>query len=185
MTDGKEQVTFLTLPGIYGSGPEHWQTRWEASHPRFRRVEQDDWEHPQARDWVANIVAAVEATPAPIVFVAHSLGCHAVARASNEPVVAERVTAALLVAPADLDDERNADYDMGSFRPMVLQRLPFRSLVVASTNDPTCDPGRAEAFAAAWGSRLVLAGALGHINSDSGLGDWPDGKRLLHEVIAG
>ncbi|MDP8904456.1 MAG: alpha/beta hydrolase [Chloroflexota bacterium] len=128
MTRDQRQITFLTLPGIYSSGPEHWQTRWEASDPRFRRVQQDDWEHPRPRAWVANIVAAVEATPPPIVFVAHSLGCHAVARASNEPVVAQRVAAALLVAPPDLDDERNSAYDMADFLPMVARRLPFQSL---------------------------------------------------------
>ena len=35
----------LTLPGWQGSGPEHWQSRWEALHG-FIRVEQHDWMRP-------------------------------------------------------------------------------------------------------------------------------------------
>ena len=178
-----DDPSFLVLPGIYSSGPDHWQTRWEQADPRFRRVEQDDWDHPRWQDWVARIVDAVDETPDPIVFVAHSLGCHAVARASTQPAVA-RVAAALLVAPPDLDDERNAAFDLAGVLPMLLEPLPFPSLVVGSSDDPTCSLDRAAHFATAWGSELVVAGALGHINSESGLGGWPGGRRLLAQLLA-
>ena len=41
---------------------------------------------------------------------------------------------------------------------------------------------RAEAFARGWGSRLVTIGAAGHINTDAGYGEWPEGRRLLDEL---
>jgi hypothetical protein len=36
-----------------------------------------------------------------------------------------------------------------------------------------------------WGSRFVDAGPAGHINGDSGVGDWPEGKRLLRLLLEG
>ncbi|MGD7478422.1 alpha/beta hydrolase, partial [Ralstonia pseudosolanacearum] len=39
-------VAMLTVPGLYGSGPGHWQSRWEERFPDWRRVEQDDWSTP-------------------------------------------------------------------------------------------------------------------------------------------
>jgi uncharacterized protein len=182
MDSERGAVSFLILPGIYSSGPDHWQTRWEALDERFRRVGQQDWDHPRWQDWVATIVGAVEEATEPVVLVAHSLGCHAVARFSREPA-ARRVGAALLVAPPDFDDQRNASFDLSGFQPMVLEPLRFPSLVVASTDDPTCAPGRASALAAAWGSDFVLIGARGHINSESQLGDWPEGQRLLRGLL--
>ena len=33
-----------------------------------------------------------------------------------------------------------------------------------------------------WGSQVVMAGPRGHLNSESGLGDWPEGRQLLEEL---
>jgi uncharacterized protein len=175
--------TFLVLPGIYSSGPEHWQTRWEQLDARFRRVQQDDWDHPRPQAWVARIVDAVESAEGGVVFVAHSLGCHAVAYAAREQAVRDRVVAAFLVAPPDLYDPRNDHMDLAGFRPPVLDELPFPSTLVASTDDQTCRLEHARELAAAWGSELVVAGALGHINSDSSLGDWPVGREILDRLL--
>ena len=35
----------LLLPGWQGSGPDHWQSRWEQLHGHLR-VEQHDWQRP-------------------------------------------------------------------------------------------------------------------------------------------
>jgi predicted alpha/beta hydrolase family esterase len=39
-------------------------------------------------------------------------------------------------------------------------------------------------FAEAWGAEYHVIGAKGHINADSGLGDWPEGQAWLDELIA-
>lgn len=45
----------LILPGLGSSGPEHWQSLWEASNPAFRRVVQRDWDYPDLEDWVETL----------------------------------------------------------------------------------------------------------------------------------
>ncbi|MBP0453185.1 serine hydrolase family protein [Kitasatospora sp. RG8] len=177
-----DRVTYLVLPGYESSGPEHWQTRWEEADPAaFRRVQQEDWDHPEPKAWVAAVDAAVAAAAAdgPVVLVAHSLGCATVARWVAS-VPAERtavVRGALLVAPADID---NADVpELFGFRPVAREPFPFPAVVVNSPDDPWVTPERGRGFAEAWGAQYVETGPHGHLNSASGLGDWPEGRKLL------
>jgi hypothetical protein len=170
----------LIVPGLFNSGPDHWQSVWERHHPEYRRVAQRDWEHPHRADWVATLDEAVGAAPTPVVLVAHSLGCVAVAHWAARQ--RHRVAGALLVAPPDVEAAA-APRVVRDFAPIPLAPLPFRSIVVASTDDPYAGFTRAEAWAAAWGSRFVSAGAAGHINSDAGYGPWPAGERLLAELL--
>ena len=62
--------------------------------------------------------------------------------------------------------------------------LPYRSIVVASTDDPYCPSRRAGAYARAWGSEFVRLPDAGHINVASGHGEWPLGLALLHSLMA-
>ena len=62
--------------------------------------------------------------------------------------------------------------------------LPFPATVVASEDDPYVTLPRARSFAAAWGATFVDAGPKGHLNADSGLGDWPEGRRHLETLLA-
>jgi predicted alpha/beta hydrolase family esterase len=72
-------VATLILPGLYDSGPDHWQSVWERADPTCRRVVQADWATPRCADWVATLDAAVAAADAPVVLVAHSSSCLTVA----------------------------------------------------------------------------------------------------------
>jgi predicted alpha/beta hydrolase family esterase len=178
-------ATVLVIPGWQNSGPRHWQTIWEQQNPIFLRVEQRDWEFPDRELWLQRISEEVRQAPAPIVLVAHSLGCVAVAHWSQVALgEVGKIKGALLVAPADLDS-KDAPGQTKDFAPVPQKLLPFPSIVVASSNDPFCSMGRAEALARNWGSRLVDIGPAGHINGDSGLGDWPEGKRLLQHLVEG
>ena len=180
--------TVLVLPGWQGSGPGHWQSLWEAQHG-YLRVEQHDWMRPLRGDWVARLEEVVlEHAPlaggdgAPgIVLVAHSLGCLLVAAWAAHSRNASRVCGALLVAPGDPEREELRGV-LSSWAPVVRQALPFRSLLLASRNDPYCSFARAAEFAAGWGSELHDQGACGHINADSGLGLWPAGHALLQHL---
>ncbi|UOQ55055.1 RBBP9/YdeN family alpha/beta hydrolase [Hymenobacter cellulosivorans] len=172
----------LTVPGLGSSGPEHWQSLWEHLYG-YQRVEQREWDAPRRPDWVATLAQAVQAAPGPVVLVGHSLACSTIAYWAWQHA-ASKVHGALLVAPADTEQ---ADFpaEAVDFAPMPLRELPFPSIVVASTNDEYVTLARATEFARAWGSRLVNAGALGHLNSTSGLGQWPAGHALLQELVAG
>ena len=174
-------ATVLVLPGYAGSGPEHWQTLWERRHG-YVRVEQDDWERPELAAWKRRLHEAIEQAATPVVLVAHSLGCALVAHVAGD-AVAGRIAGALLVAPPDVDEIRHLMPEIEDFAPVPLAPLPFPSLVVASTDDPYAEPERARAFAAAWGARLVELQAAGHINAESDLGEWPEGHRLLEELL--
>lgn len=165
--------TILIVPGLRGSGPEHWQTWWEAREPRSMRVEQDDWRTPGLPRWSARVGEAIDRAEGPVWLVAHSFGClasvHAAARRPG------RVAGALWVAPASPDK-----FGVGPDLPG--ERLPYPSFLVASLDDPWMSFERAMDWSARWGSRLVSLGRAGHINVDSGFGPWPQGPKLLEEL---
>ena len=54
--------------------------------------------------------------------------------------------------------------------------------LVAADNDPYCDAARSRQMAQDWGAAYTAVGPLGHVNAESGLGDWPEGRRWLQEL---
>ncbi|WBO21355.1 RBBP9/YdeN family alpha/beta hydrolase [Sphingomonas abietis] len=174
----------LTLPGWHGSGEDHWQTHWEAALPYAERVGQDDWDSPHYRDWAPRLSEAVAGRGRPVILIAHSLGTSLVTRWAIETGGAG-VAGALLVATTDRDRWESDPAEPQGFAPMLLAPLPFPSIVVASSDDPRCTIERSRAFADAWGSRFIDAGALGHIGSATKLGIWPQGLLWLGELVGG
>ena len=171
----------LILPGWQNSGPAHWQSRWEALHG-YQRVEQHDWQRPLRGDWSARLEGVVRDAEGPVALVAHSLGCILAAWWVAHSSQAHRVRAALLVAPGDVERPDIAAHIRG-WAPIARQRLPFAATLVASRNDPYCSFDRAQGLAADWGARCVDAGARGHLNGESGLGDWAEGHGGLQELL--
>ena len=170
----------LILPGIGNAGPDHWQTCWERSDPSFRRVLQRDWDHPVREEWVAVLEEAVIASGPDTIIVAHSLGCLVV---SHWVVSTQQaIKGALLVAPPNPGAPAFPKEAVG-FIPLPLVRLPFPSMVVASSDDPYATLAFAERCAQSWGGKLVNAGPEGHMNSASGLGAWTDGRALLQALM--
>lgn len=175
-------MKILIVPGLGGSGPDHWQSHWERSYPGARRVAQSDWYRPVRSLWLEQLGVAVERTPGAIL-VGHSLGCVLIADlAWRRPDL--RIGGALLVAPADVEREDWISPELQDFTPMPLGRLPFRTVVVASMNDPYMTIERARFVAKAWGAGLVNTGSCGHINVASGFGPWPAGERILDELVS-
>lgn len=164
----------LIVPGLGGSGPAHWQSRWQAKLPTARRVEQADWDHPVRDLWTARFAEAVAESNRPIVVVAHSLGVVLVAEAITlcDP---GRVSGAFLVTPPS--ERRVADIPEidPAFRPVSRKPLPCPAVVVGSTTDPYATIEETRSLAEAWRAELIEAGAAGHINVDSGHGPWPEG----------
>lgn len=175
-------IPVLIVPGLGGSGEDHWQTHLERSFASAARVQQTDWDRPDLAAWSEQLLRAIVARPGSIL-VSHSLGCllvaHVVAQQPRLPIAA-----ALLVAPADVDSERHTPSFLRDFAPIARRPLPFPSIVVASTNDPYMTIERARALAKAWGAEFVEAGACGHINVASGFGPWPETMVFLDMLIA-
>lgn len=160
----------LVVPGLHGSGPDHWQTRWERLFPRFERVVQEDWDVPDLLRWSERIGEVLRESVRPTLLVAHSFGClAAIHRASSG---AYPLAGAMLVAPAD-----PARFGVSNYLRRRSMACP--SIVVGSLDDPWMEASRAADWAAAWGCAYINAGALGHINADSELGNWETGLDLL------
>lgn len=169
----------FTLPGLYNSGPGHWQTHWEKEHG-FIRIQQQDWNTPDCDDWAAAIDKVVtQHTLKQVVLVGHSAACAAIAYWAEK--YKRKIKGAMLVAPADPDA---ASFPKGptGFSPMPLHPLGFPSVIVASTDDEYVSLERARHFADRWGSEFTFICKGGHINSASNLGNWMVGFELLKQI---
>ena len=174
------RTTILTIPGLYTSGPEHWQSHFERELECCTRVEQSDWITPVCTDWISVLDAAIRHHGDRVVLAAHSLGCATVAHWAGR--YQREIRGALLVGPSDVEAPSYPSGTTG-FTPMPLDRLPFPTIVVASRNDQFVTFERAQYFANCWGAALEDAGNAGHLNADSGYGPWPRGKELLSELM--
>lgn len=162
----------LVVPGLNGSGPDHWQS-WIEPRLQAGRVHQVDWARPDIDLWSARVVDAVTAAPDPVWLVAHSFGCLASVVAAD--TVGDRIAGAVLVAPASPDK-------FGIAARIPATPLPFPALVGASRNDPWMSFDMASAWAQRWQATLVDLGEVGHVNVESGHGAWPEGLALFDRL---
>ena len=171
-------MNYLIVPGLNNSGPSHWQSFWAKSLPNASRVYQRCWDKPQKEEWVATLDETVRQLKGDTILVSHSLGSVTTVfwllRAQERHELPANIKGVFLVAPADTDVVES----ISNFAPMPTGKLPVPACVVGSEN-------RAEFFAKSWGAKLFNAGALGHINSDSNLGEWEQGRKFLAEFERG
>jgi Predicted esterase of the alpha/beta hydrolase fold len=175
----------LVVPGFHGSGDAHWQTWLENQLPNAQRVERIDWEMPVVKAWAKAVTRALDEDTVPTVIVAHSFGCLASALAiANRPNLD---LAAVFVAPAQ--PERFAPFGVRDdlSLPSIAQYLPdgplnVPGLLVGSQNDPWMKLQHAYAWARRWNLIFHDAGAVGHINVDSGFGPWPWIRGVVESV---
>ncbi|MFC4256062.1 alpha/beta fold hydrolase [Altererythrobacter xixiisoli] len=179
-----EKPLILIVPGLNNSNPKHWQSLWEDQRDDCQRVDLGMWEDPHRNTWVNKLNLAIHQANRPIILVAHSLGCLAVAwwaeyeqQQQGNPVIG-----ALLVAPPDVD-RPGADPRLARFGACPRNPLPFPSYLAASEDDHYCRLRTSQMLARDWGSRFAYAGAIGHINADSGIGDWHFGQVLLEQLL--
>lgn len=177
-----KDADILIVPGYTNSGPDHWQTRWQARLSTARRVEQAEWSKPVVTDWTANVAKAVNEAVKPVVVVAHSLGVSAVIQAL--PHLSNPIAGALLVAPPDVANPAIRPRHLMTFGPYPRARLPFPSIMIASRNDPFCGFDVAQDLSQAWGSLFIDAGDAGHINTASGHGPWPEGSMVFAQFMS-
>ena len=186
MEQDRATPIFLTVPGLNNSGPDHWQSLWEQRIPGTRRVEQTDWEQPRRDQWVSTVQASIPDAGGPVILIAHSLGCIAVASwaaaQSYGQSYGRPVAGALLVAPPAID-RAGAHPLLRQFAPLPSRPLPFPSILVASRNDQYATLEQSLRMARIWQSHFVDIGYRGHINAASGLGIGGERPRLLDQVV--
>ena len=179
-------MTFVIIPGLDGSDDHHWQSRWESDWLlNAVRIRPSSWSAPDLSDWSQAITTAVESIPDDIVFITHSLGCHAVTHWLTTEVVPARIRGAFMVAPPDpLADTFPVDR-LPTFASLPTLALPVPAVLTVSTDDPYCTVDGAARLAAGWATPLIALDDLGHINTDSKLDLWPQGQHLLTAFLAG
>ncbi len=170
-------TNYFIIPGLGNSGEAHWQTYFEKSGSNFIRINQSDWDAPHCDAWTAEIEKALmEFDLSTVVLIGHSLGCVTIAQWAKK--YKKNVKGALLVGPSDLETAQY-NFPIKGFTPIPLDRIAFKTIMVASTNDPWVSFERAQFFAEKWGSDLINIGDAGHINVASGFGEWPQGLEFL------
>lgn len=164
----------LIVPGLRNSDELHWQSLWQNHLPNSKRIHVDDWNTPDLDKWKAGIRAELDRLDKPAVIIAHSFGT--LASASIAADFPAKIAALFLVAPADPDKFR------------IAQRLPQAPLrvpgkIIASSNDPWLTDSKAAYWALQWGTDFLRLNNVGHINSESNLGFWPEGIQLLRQLL--
>ncbi|MDP2643108.1 MAG: alpha/beta hydrolase [Candidatus Peregrinibacteria bacterium] len=176
--------TILILPGWQDSGPQHWQSIWLKKYPNAVKVIQKDFMNPEKEEWVKTLNAYIEKyKDNEIILVGHSLACATFAHWSNEyfAKTSAKIKGALLVSPSDMDAP-NFPEEIKGFAPMPIQKLAFKSIAVVSSNDRWVSLEKAKFFAEKWNAQLINIGPHGHINADTGFGEWSEGEKLLQEL---
>lgn len=168
-------MRYLMIPGIGGSGPDHWQSLWQAELGETAdRIAPRSWDRPDLDDWLGEISARVGPDT---ILVAHSLGCLAAAQWLTGEGDLGGVVGAFLVAPPDPAGPEFPPTATAFGVPTATLRVP--SVLVGSTTDPYCTSQRTLEFGSAWGTPVVSVGDQGHINDESGHGRWPEGRGML------
>ena len=88
----------LTLPGLGNSGPDHWQSLWEAERDDCRRVDLGNWDRPHRNTWVNKLnLAILRADELPIRS-AHALKAGTLSTEHRDPF--DRILAAQAILEA-------------------------------------------------------------------------------------
>ncbi|HET7098424.1 MAG TPA: alpha/beta fold hydrolase [Casimicrobiaceae bacterium] len=178
--------TIVIVPGLRDHMPEHWQTLLEKKLSRVACVPRRTHDKLSCAMWIADLDRTLGGVAGPVVLVAHSAGCMIAvhwAREHKRPI-----QGALLAAPPDFESPLPEGYPAqqvlrdNGWIPTPRSPLPFPSIVAASTNDPLGRFERVAELAAAWESRLVDVGAVGHLNPASGYREWPRALDLIGEL---
>lgn len=170
-----KDADIIMVPGLGNASPFHWQSRWQERMSTARRVEQADWDNPRRQAWVDRLVDAVDGAEKPVILIAHSVGVLTVVHAAPR-IDRDRIAGAFLVGVSDWERESLAEkFGDHGFAPVPREPLGFPALLLASSDDPTCDIAKAEAWADDWQVRFGNAGEAGHFEPESGHGPWPEG----------
>ncbi|MEO8772336.1 MAG: alpha/beta hydrolase [Ferruginibacter sp.] len=168
---------FFLIPGLGNSGPDHWQTWFEGTGNNFQRINQTKWDTPTCSDWIEKVDESISGLDlSKVVLIGHSLGCSTIAHWAKK--YKRKIKGAMLVAPSDVEAPQYA-FPVKGFAPIPDDKIDFKTIIVASSDDQWVSLERATFFAANWGSELTNIGNAGHINAASGHKKWEEGLTIL------
>jgi uncharacterized protein len=171
--------SFLLIHGLGGSGPQHWQT-WLHGQLRERNADVhyptfSNYDAPDREVWMQELRAAWDKIPADheVTVIAHSLGC-ILWMHYGETAPLRSADQVILVAPPS---SLRVIPEVAPFYPVPLHsaslaKVANETLFVLSTDDPYCSLEDAVPYLRLGAPANVLPN-MGHINTDSGHGEWP------------
>lgn len=178
--------TILIVPGLRDHVADHWQTLLENALPGSRSVAPLEHDKLSCAARVAALDSALARIEGPVVLVAHSAGVMIVVHWAQRH--RREIAGALLATPPDFEAPMPDGYPtqdalrQNGWLPAPRAKLPFPSMVAASTNDPLARFDRVSELANDWGSQLVNLGAVGHLNPAAGYGEWPRAQEFIDEL---
>jgi uncharacterized protein len=178
--------TVVIVPGLRDHVPDHWQTLLARQLPGSVTIPRMATDKLSCAGWVEQVERTLAPIAGPVILVAHSGGVMMVVHWAWR--YRRPIHGALLATPADLESRLPEGYptledlQQGGWLPVPRNRLPFPSIVAASTNDPLASVERVAQYGADWGSRIVDLGAVGHLNPAAGYGEWPRAHEIIREL---
>ncbi|MFM0209985.1 alpha/beta hydrolase [Paraburkholderia sediminicola] len=179
-------LTLLIVPGLRDHVEDHWQTLLARKLPNARVVPPLEHDKLSCAARIEALDQALASIAGPVVLVAHSAGVMITVHWARHHQ--REIKGALLATPPDFETPLPDGYPtvdalrQSGWLPTPRTRLPFPSIVAASTNDPLARIEEVTRLASAWGSRLVDVGAVGHLNPASGYGEWPRAWEFVEEL---
>ncbi len=171
---------YFIIPGLGNSGEDHWQTHFEKTGSNFIRIEQDDWDTPNCDNWIETIEKKLSGYDLDtVILIGHSLGCSTIAHWAKK--YNKKIKGALLVAPSDVE-ALQYNFPVVGFSPMPKEKINFKTIVVASTDDQWVTIENAKQYASYWGSTFISIKNAGHLNTASGHGEWKEGLEILKNL---
>lgn len=181
------QTRIVIVPGLNGSDDNHWQTWLEKQRDDTERLQGVDWTKPALFAWAEALENQLDKAPGQAILVAHSFGCLVSAvLAASRP---DKVAGIILVAPASparfspqgLLDASQTERSITGCLPD--RRLNTLGVLIASDNDPWLPLIQADQLSQSWGLAFFKAGKAGHINSESGFGEWPIIQDFVNALV--
>jgi len=168
------QKKILLLHGWGGSDFPHWQS-WlaaeivkEYGHVKFLRF--SDYDTPKRAVWLQELQSALKEFQ-PDIVICHSLANSLWFHLCNTQKL-EEVQKLYLVAPPSVECKIE---ELNEFFPVTPPKKLYakESLLITSTNDPYMTEAEAKELEKELGIEMRVLQNAGHINSDSGFGEWP------------
>jgi uncharacterized protein len=173
-------VPTVIVPGWQDSGEGHWQTWLEdqlrAAGRTTLRPPFPDFENPELGEWLTALRAAIAELPADgFDVVAHSIGAVLWLHHAISPGDSPRPARVALVAPPS---PTTAIPEIASFFPPPLdveavRRAADGTVLIAGEDDPYLPEGVGTAYALPLRIATTVVPGGGHLNVDSGYGEWP------------
>ncbi|MDP4594903.1 MAG: alpha/beta hydrolase, partial [Beijerinckiaceae bacterium] len=77
------EADIVFVPGLGGSGSDHWQSRWAQKMSTGQTVDLPDLDTPRLDEWIRAIRQTIGACQRPVLIVGHSLGSIAAVHAAQ------------------------------------------------------------------------------------------------------